>query len=193
MELYSDQELLYMIRQNTPYSYEELYCKYEKMLMKLSRSLQFGGSCYLDEAIDVSRLSFQQAVECYRENMGSSFSTFLYRVVTSNLSNYRRQIYREVQGHYSYDSIEELEANVLYKKFCQDEQVKTKVEECQQMLNLVYTAIGLEERRVLELLKLGYKQKEIATKLGVSRYRIQYVIRKLKVKYHEIRENKAID
>ena len=193
MELYSDQELLYMIRQNTPYSYEELYCKYEKMLMKLAHSSQFGSSIYLDEAIDVSRLSFQQAVECYRENMGSSFSTFLYRVVTSNLSNYRRQIYREVQGHYSYDSIEELETNALYKKFCQDAQAKAKVEECQQMLNLVYTEIGLEERKVLELLKLGYKQKEIATKLGVSRYRIQYVIRKLKVKYHEIRENKAID
>ena len=81
----------------------------------------------------------------------------------------------------------------MYKKFCHDEQAKVREEECQRMLNLVYTEIGLEERTVLELLKLGYKQREIATKLGVSRYRIQYIIRKLKVKYHEIRENKAFD
>lgn len=193
MELNSDQELLYMIRQRAPGSYEELYRKYERMLMKLAHGSQLGGTEYLDEAIDVSRISFQQAVDCYRDNLGSGFSTFLHRVATSNLSNYRRQLYREMRGHYSYDSIEELETNALYNKLCAEVEAKAKVQECHQMFTMVYDEASLEEKQVLELLKLGYKQREIGTKLNVSRYRIQYIIRKIKGKYHEIRENKAFD
>ena len=193
MEVYSDQELLYMIRQQAPGSYEELLRKYEKMLLKLSYGSQFGVSEYLEEAVDVSRLSFQQAVDCYRENKGSSFSTFLHRVVTTNLSNYRRQLYREIRGHYSYDSIEQLETNAIYRRLCDDAEMERKVKECQTMLDMVYDEISVEEKRILELLKEGYKQQEIATRLRISRYRVQYIVRKIKVKYNEIRENKAFD
>ena len=86
-----------------------------------------------------------------------------------------------------------METNALYKKLCDSVYMNTKAQECQVLLDKVYAELGLDEKKILELLKLGYKQKEIATKLRVSRYRVQYILRKIKVKYHEIRENKAFD
>lgn len=193
MEYYSEQELLYMIRQQEPLSYEQLYNKYERLIWKIIHNHHLDTSDNWEEALALSRLAFQMAVDCYRENKGSKFSTFLHNIISLQLVNYQRDLYRKNRQCCNYEGLNKRDLDRISENMYKNSYTMNKVQDCQRMIHMVYEHLGDEEKTVLNLYLRGYKLKEIVEITHYRKCRIKYILSKFREKCREIDENKAFD
>lgn len=124
---------------------------------------------------------------------GTCFSTYLHLVISTHLSNYYRKTLKQKARFCNYEYLDDEEIYKLDILMYHNDSLAQKVQDCQQMLHLVYEEFSDEEQLIFGLYLRGYNQKEITSSLHISKYHIQYMLDKFKKKCLEISENKAFD
>ncbi|MBQ9987941.1 MAG: sigma-70 family RNA polymerase sigma factor [Erysipelotrichales bacterium] len=189
MQEYSDHELLYMIRQQTPRCYEMLFEKYEKLIWRLIHKIHFAVS-EQEEAYHIAVQCFQVSVEGYQEKRGTQFGTYFYSVLEKTLLIYRRKVHTDEIYKDSLDSFFEREDPTCYERLMGS---GSKVRDASEMVHMMYKECDHKEKEIIELFLQGYTRKEIGSIMNISRYKVQHSFRKIRQKYESLVENKPFD
>ena len=191
-------ELLYRIWQDDENAFDELFRMFKGFLLwTAQRNVgRFKGICDIDDLYSIAMLSFNKAVNTYREDKQLAFKNYLYLIMMQEFHNLYRSMHRnrnyanvealsldgcvrETEGIYIVDTV--ADASMKY-----DPRYQFEANELMDALEKVLEKLREEERLAYHLWMAGYSYREISELTHLNTGQINYLISKIKKKLRRL-------
>lgn len=129
----------------------------------------------MEDIKQLALIGLYKACQNYKDGLGFKFSTYAYKVM-------RNEILKELTKHNVYDSIDEMEYDVVDES-CNPE------EEYIGSLQRFSSVLTNQEYEVVLLTVQGYSQNEISLRLSLSQSQISRIFIRAKKKIKEVLED----
>lgn len=177
--LYNPYELLYMYRTGDPHALGMLTQAYGGFLNNIVQTVITSNpefACYRDDLYLECLIALKDAVECYREDRETSFSTFLTVVARRKLWRYLRPLIRqkaEIRGKTMYLEDAVTEKGCLYDVISQNDCFSdpvffTEYNCLYELLDHLIMKMKTDDRRIIYAWMRGENYKIASDRLGLS-------------------------
>lgn len=172
-------ELLYMSRTGDAYAARALFHLYKRILVHEARNAVEVCPClngYWDDLMQEGILALYKAIDTYREDRQSSFSTFLTIVIKNAMITYVRNVKRKRQGNvqhlFSLDSMISENNPVLemleQKNRLTDPEYVFRMHQARESMMEQVSMLNPDEQQVLLSWMEGNSYQECAEQMGIT-------------------------
>ena len=188
---YNPYELLYMSRKQDSFAAEALFLQYRNYALSIFTTLAGNGKHAKDMSADAESeimLAIFKAADCYREDYGASFVTFMTLVVRRSMMNLLRHYYsceNVLRDAYELDAmVNETECSydvIAEKKSFNDPQYSLRYKELMDEFEEVVSQLSPRDQDYVQQWKQHYSYKEGCRKMHVNRKNWYAHMRKVKL------------
>lgn len=194
---YNDQELIYLIGENSEEATKILYDKYNYLInIKVKKYLVLGKKMGLDynDLFQEGMLGLSEAIKGYKDGKATKFSSFanlcIDRQLYSTLARAGRKKHTILNESFSLDSSPEDDEKPLIKfLFDKSSDPSLKFENNESKSNLIFELnnnLTPLEKDVLDLRIKGFEYKEISKKLNKSYKSVDSSLQRIRLKLKKI-------
>ena len=186
---YMDERLLKKIKEGEDEAFESVLSQHKGMIISIIKRIdQFYASDYkidLNDMYQEATIALYEACKSYNDQGGAKFSTYAYTIIYRRLlkfhQNYFKVYYNEGLSldHERYDHQDIVPSEHYYDDPVQMFLLKETMRHAQK----IYDELSEMEKYILDLHDKNYTYKEIALKTGLKEKRIDYLLRKAKMRY----------
>ena len=177
----TDLELIALCKKGNEVAYEKLINRYKGFLINVLKQYPFIHSTEYDYLVLKAMINFKHIVFKYDESLGKFYSyviTILRRNLSSEIKKYKEYLDNIV---YCFDDDNNMDS---YLTFRENSTPPYIIEETKPVDKSIFKSL---EIKILNLIDLGYKYKEVADKLKISVKKVDNTIQKFK-KYHTLKK-----
>lgn len=187
-EFINDYELIYMYRQNNNLALELLIYNYKQRIWK--QIYNFPSTLIAqnrDELYHICILKLIDALDTYRVDKHVSFYAYYMRIIKNMMIDYMKSASRyeyrldETTNTFGFDVCDE-RGCYMQESLQQDNDKKKKhdVDEVKELIAQSDIKQKDVASKMIDLRMMGYTYDEIAKKLNLSKYAIDYLMRKIR-------------
>lgn len=185
IQLFNDEELVYLYRQGNDWAYKELQNKFWPIICKgVLTSKKEMGNLGFDEAECLSQCqyTFYQCFDYYCEHKEASFASYVCVKLQYAIRNYERKLYRKNNFEYSMDAL--LDSNPILK-VCDYQSNPQKMIDFKDFMSelklLSRKSVGLE-KLIITCLIAGYNTQEMHRDLPYDKKTINNALYRIRKK-----------
>lgn len=195
---YSDQELIYLIKEGNETASNILYDKYKDIVnIKAKKYISYGKKLGLEynDLFQEGMVGLSNAINSYTDEKNTIFSTFANmcidrKMITSLVINNRKK-YNALNESCSLDSVidNDTSTTLLDLLFSNELDPSLKIESDEkfnEIVDLLYKDLSRVERQVFDLKMSGFEYKEIGILLDKSYKSIDCTMQRIRVKLRNI-------
>lgn len=169
----NDNELIYLIREDSEEAFNALFNKYRPLMIKFSNKYKY--KYEMDDMLQECRLGFYKAVINYDETKDAGFSTYLHLYIKKYLMEYLRKMDKPLTNTINIEDVP--------SKYVAD--YKTPYDEIMEKEYIIFiknfiNQLEFTEAIVLELKINGYSYKIIGDVLELSKKRVDNILLKIR-------------